>query len=381
MLCFHDVDDFRKYVEEHQTDFIEFKTKVMLQGVTDPIKRSEAINSIVKSVSMITDQIVRATYIKECSSRLGISEQILITTMNNFIRNYRDEQRKEEERNNRALQRGRTQPTQGQSQPATPQPNAGQNTAQSASATQQPSSNDPYGDYPPDDAFLPPEAFSESAQQGSAPQQPEQTYQQGGYQSSAYVQSAAPSQSPGAGRGGFVPGGDLSVQELLIRFVIRYGEQIVIENVEAGDGQLISLTVAELTQIDLGNDNLTFDNPLHTQILAEAVAHSKEEGFKAERYFISHAEYELSQYAIKLTEDPIQLTKSYQMSYDSDRLKAQLDHLLLDVRFEYVENKISYVRQEMGICSNDKEKYMDLIAELQRFQKMRTAIAKKLGRS
>ena len=377
----HTADDFRKYVEEHQTDFIEFKTKVMLQGVTDPIKRSEAINSIVKSVSMITDQIVRATYIKECSSRLGISEQILITTMNNFIRNYRDEQRKEEERNNRALQRGRTQPTQGQSQPATPQPNTGQNTAQPAPATQQPSSNDPYGDYPPDDAFLPPEAFSEPAQQGSAPQQPEQTYQQGGYQSSAYVQSAAPSQSPGAGRGGFVPGGDLSVQELLIRFVIRYGEQIVIENVEAGDGQLISLTVAELTQIDLGNDNLTFDNPLHTQILAEAVAHSKEEGFKAEKYFISHAEYELSQYAIKLTEDPVQLTKSYQMSYDSDRLKAQLDHLLLDVRFEYVENKISYVRQEMGICSNDKEKYMDLIAELQRFQKMRTAIAKKLGRS
>ena len=60
----HTADDFRKYVEEHQTDFIEFKTRVLLQGVTDPIKRSEAINSIVKSVSMITDPIVRATYIK-----------------------------------------------------------------------------------------------------------------------------------------------------------------------------------------------------------------------------------------------------------------------------------------------------------------------------
>ena len=97
----HTADDFRKYVEEHQTDFIEFKTRVLLQGVTDPIKRSEAINSIVKSVSMITDPIVRATYIKECSSRLGLNEQLLLTTMNNFIRAYREEKRKEEERSER----------------------------------------------------------------------------------------------------------------------------------------------------------------------------------------------------------------------------------------------------------------------------------------
>lgn len=376
----HTADDFRKYVEEHQTDFIEFKTKVMLQGVTDPIKRSEAINSIVKSVSMITDQIVRATYIKECSSRLGISEQILITTMNNFIRNYRDEQRKEEERNNRALQRGQTQPTQGQTQTANLQPNAGQNTAQPAPATQPASSNAPYGDFPPDDAFLPPEAFSQSSQQGQASQQPGPT-QQGGYQPSAYVQQGTSSQTPSAGRVGVVPGGDLSVQELLIRFIIRYGEQIVMENVETDDGQLISLTVAELTQIDLGNDDLAFDNPLHTQILEEAVAHSKEEGFKTEKYFISHADYEISQLAIKLTEDPVQLTKSYQMSYDSDRLKAQLDHLLLDVRYQYVEYRLAFVRQEMGINSGDAEKYMGLMAELQKLQKMRMAIAKKLGRS
>lgn len=94
----HNAEDFRKYIAEHQTDFIEFKTRVLLQGVTDPVKRSEAINSIVKSVSMIPDPIMRATYIKDCSSRLGINEHTLITTMNNHIRDYRDEKRKEEER-------------------------------------------------------------------------------------------------------------------------------------------------------------------------------------------------------------------------------------------------------------------------------------------
>lgn len=91
----HSASGLKEYIEEHQTDFIEFKTRIMLQGVTDPIKRSEAINSIVKSVSVIGDQIVRATYIKDCAHRLGINEAALISTMNKFIRSGIEEKRKE----------------------------------------------------------------------------------------------------------------------------------------------------------------------------------------------------------------------------------------------------------------------------------------------
>lgn len=91
----HSATGMKEYIEEHQTDFIEFKTNVMLRGVTDPIKRSEAINSIVKSVSVIGDQIVRATYIKDCAHRLGINEATLISTMNKFIRSGMEEKRKE----------------------------------------------------------------------------------------------------------------------------------------------------------------------------------------------------------------------------------------------------------------------------------------------
>lgn len=94
----HSAEDFRKYVEDHQTDFIEFKTQVLLNGVTDPIKRSEAINSIVRSVSVITDQIVRATYIHDCAQRLDIAEDTLISTMNRFIREGKDLKQKEENR-------------------------------------------------------------------------------------------------------------------------------------------------------------------------------------------------------------------------------------------------------------------------------------------
>lgn len=94
----HTAQEFRDYIETNQSDFIEFKTNLLLKGVTDPIKRSEAISSIVKSVSVIQDQITRATYISECSHRLGINEATLISTMNKFIRGDMEEKRKETRR-------------------------------------------------------------------------------------------------------------------------------------------------------------------------------------------------------------------------------------------------------------------------------------------
>lgn len=94
----HTAQEFRDYIEAHQTDFIEFKTNLLLKGVTDPIKRSEAISSIVKSVSVIQDQITRATYITECAHRLGMNEATLINTANQFIRGEIEEKRKEQRR-------------------------------------------------------------------------------------------------------------------------------------------------------------------------------------------------------------------------------------------------------------------------------------------
>ena len=94
----HSAEEFRKYVEDNQTDFIRFKSDVMLRGVNDPIKRSEAITSIVRSISVIPNQITRDTYLHECSDRLQINEQTLINTMNSFIRGDIESAQKEQER-------------------------------------------------------------------------------------------------------------------------------------------------------------------------------------------------------------------------------------------------------------------------------------------
>ena len=97
----HTASDFRKYIEEHQTDFIQFKTDLLLKNERDPLKRSEAINSIVRSISFVQNPILRDTYVHDCSVRIGLNEGTLINTLNAFIRSGREEMRGAEQQQQR----------------------------------------------------------------------------------------------------------------------------------------------------------------------------------------------------------------------------------------------------------------------------------------
>ena len=85
----HTAKDFRKYIEENQTDFIQFKTDLLLKNERDPQKRSEAINSIVASIATIPNQTLRDIYLHDCAERIGINEATLINQMNQYIRQQR----------------------------------------------------------------------------------------------------------------------------------------------------------------------------------------------------------------------------------------------------------------------------------------------------
>ena len=99
----YSAEDFRKYIEENQTDFIVFKINVLLKGVTDPIKRSEAVGSIVQSISVIKDPILRDTYIRECANRTGVSERTLMEQMNRNIYSNREQQTREQQQHRAAV--------------------------------------------------------------------------------------------------------------------------------------------------------------------------------------------------------------------------------------------------------------------------------------
>lgn len=115
----HTASEFQAYIEQHQTDFIQFKMDLLLNGVTDPIKRTEAISSIVKSVSMVKDPLTRSTYITQCAHRFEVREITLIDTVNKFIRGELVEQEKEQRR-----EEAKTPATMPPLTPATPREQA-----------------------------------------------------------------------------------------------------------------------------------------------------------------------------------------------------------------------------------------------------------------
>ena len=67
-----------EYIEAHQTDFIRFKTNLLLKDAeSDPQKRSEVIRDIVNSIAVIPDRIVRQTYISQCAEQVKMEERII----------------------------------------------------------------------------------------------------------------------------------------------------------------------------------------------------------------------------------------------------------------------------------------------------------------
>lgn len=74
----HDSTEFIRYIEEHQTDFIRFKSALLSKDAgDDPFKRAELIKDITSSIAIIPDIITRQVYIKDCAERLHMSEQVL----------------------------------------------------------------------------------------------------------------------------------------------------------------------------------------------------------------------------------------------------------------------------------------------------------------
>lgn len=285
----HTAADFRKYIEDNRTDFIVFKINQLLRGVTDPTKRSEAINSIVRSISVIKDQILRATYIRECANSTGVAEQTLIATMNRFIYNDREQERKDMERE----------------QNAAPQP-------------------------------LP-------------------------------LSRATPSQQA------------QKLEDMLIQMVIRHGDEIIMRNVEDAEGNLISLNVAQYISYDLSLDDLSFANPLYNRILAEAVEHSVDEGFKAEEYFTRHPDIEVSTVAVAMSVEEFKLSESLQLRNSETILRNRVLHLVLDFRMDYVENKLRELRAQLSQVAGNVEQMMNTMGEIKKMQDIRNLLARKLG--
>jgi DNA primase len=297
----HSTEDLKRYIEENQTDFITFKSRLTVENVTDPVKRSEAIGGIVKSISVIPDQILRSTYLSDFAHRINMKEQTLIAEMNKFIQKSLEDKGKDS-----ARQQGREQ--------------------QQEQELSQPKANG--------DDLLSLQSPTEQASQ---------------------------------------------VEQMLIREIVRHGEEIIFENVETEDGQKINLSVSQYIDFDLSADGLQLASPLYRQILSEAVAHQGEPGFKAETYFCSHPDMQVSQLATKLAIDRHQLGGRFVLEPREGSLRQRVLHLVMDFRLNIVENRLKEIQRQLQQVGSDVEKMMKLLKEHKETKEIRDELAKRLG--
>lgn len=106
-------EPFHRFIEEHETDFIRFKTRLLLEEIgEDPIKRAGLISNVVESIALIPDMIVRSVYVQDCSLLLDVRESVLIAEVNKVRRrNYERKKEQQQKADLRDTQREEIVPT------------------------------------------------------------------------------------------------------------------------------------------------------------------------------------------------------------------------------------------------------------------------------
>ncbi len=84
----HNASDFIEFVEQNSLDFIRFKANLLLNDAgNDPVKRAGLVIDIVRSISIIPNSVIRAEYVKECSTILNVEEAMLYHQINQLKAN------------------------------------------------------------------------------------------------------------------------------------------------------------------------------------------------------------------------------------------------------------------------------------------------------
>lgn len=105
----HSSSELEAFIAENETDFITFKTRLLLADVgNDPVKKSNAIADIVTTISVIPDSIKRSLYVQECAKLMGIDEKILHIEINKRLRKHNEQVYIEEQRQQEKVNLPRT---------------------------------------------------------------------------------------------------------------------------------------------------------------------------------------------------------------------------------------------------------------------------------
>lgn len=371
----HNATEYQAYLNEHQVDFIRFKTDLLLKEAQgDPIKLSRLINSIVQSISVIPDDITRSIYIRETAGMLAMDEQLLVSAVAQAITATREEQQKQQE-NERIRAAARST--------VTPQPGMPNGTGSTGTPIVPEQSVTPVtgADMP-----LPPQIpntqtneSQTSPVQETVPPPPPPVPETGtptGIQAGTH-----PSYIPTQGAEAML---FYQKELLLVQALIRYGN-IIMCTVEDSEGTEQPLSVVDYICYALDEDGLQFHNALHQRILREAKEQNRVPGFQSERYFMNHPDPTISQLAFELTSEPYILSKYHaktqKVTADEERLMELLPHLMSDFKLAIVDEELKQILLKLRNPDilKDKAQYMDIMKRYKEVKEIESALARQRG--
>ncbi len=300
----HNAQEFKEYVAAHQTDFILFKTNLLLKDAQrDPIKRAQLTEDIVKSIAVIPDEIIRSTYVHECAEILNMDEAVLMRGANKnraaILENLKKEAQRERERQARLLEAGKESG----------------NEVDESRAGEVKDVKDAADD-----------SFASLTSESDTTQPP------------ADIQPISTKQSLSEQR-------FIGLERMMMTLITRYGEQLI--DGENGDGTPSKTSLAEYVQGDLEYDGIALRSPLYAKMLSLVCQHAHDEGFVASKFLINNQDEDISREAADLISDRYQLSKGNQMAQTEEELKvAYLTRLLLDYKNAIIE-------EEMKECNAD----------------------------
>ena len=313
----HSATEFTEFIRQHETDFIRFKTKLLLADAgNDPVKRAALIGDIIRTIAIVPDDITRTIYIRECSAMMEIDEQVVLNQVNKQ-RLSKNEQKPSVPVTNRSTTEI-LPPDYSISEPS------GQ-MQEVPVATAEPVSDQLPPDFPPP----PEEEFSGSNEMPEIPPSaPVEETQVMTRQRSPYE----------------------AFEIALLRYVVRYGERVLYDYVDEETKERIVMRVAEFIRDDLERDDLSFYTPIFKQMLDEAANRCGEETFIAHRYFLSHPDPLVSRVAANLMSEKYQLSKYHFKFREVEQEEDKLDQLVVRDLFAFKE---AYIMRQL------KEKQAD----------------------
>ena len=323
----HSTEELRSFIDEHEEDFISFKTSLLMKDAGhDPTRRAGIIANIVQSISVIPDAIVRQVYVRECAAMMQVGEQLILSEISKLRRQRfeRDRQRVQSEVANQETTESGTNPS--SSTPQTSQP-------------------------------IKADAVDAMAAEAAEARQLGQNIQKA-------TSSAAETR--------------IQLQELQIAaLIVRHGERILDEGPPP-------TTVAQYIAEDLAQDNIVPTTTILATILTEGAQMAKDTNWRAATYFMHHPDIAISAFAAQQESDFILLSPSQLMGYteEKDRLPELVSQQLNTLKYYILSQRADLLRHKLLTpeVRMDMAKTLEILTEIKKISTIVEQFGKALDR-